>query len=90
MLDLVLSNFFMKIIFLTSLDLHHKFIISSVYKKFKNLIIVNDIKKITPNFDNNYKVNKLQRDYEKKIWPKKKFIIPEAFKIKDANKRLNI
>ena len=80
----------MKIIFLTSLDLHHKFIISRVYKKFKNLIIVNDTKKISPSFENNYKVNKLQRDYEKKIWSKKKFIIPEAFKIKDANKRLNI
>ena len=76
----------MKIIFLTSLDLHHKFIISRVYKKFKNLIIVNDTKKISPSFENNYKVNKLQRDYEKKIWSKKKFIIPEAFKIKDANK----
>ena len=80
----------MKIIFLTSLNLHHKFIISRVYKKFKNLIIVNDTKKISPSFENNYKVNKLQRDYEKKIWSKKKFIIPEAFKIKDANKKLNI
>jgi methionyl-tRNA formyltransferase len=80
----------MKIVFITPLSIHHKFIISKIYKKFKDLIIVNDVKKIIPRFNIKYKNQNLQTIYERKIWPNRKLIFPKAIKIKDVNNQKNI
>ena len=58
----------MKIIFITSLDLHHRFIISKIYNKFKNIEIIKDKKKIKPKFNKKSQIIKRKALYEKKIW----------------------
>ena len=80
----------MKIIFITSLDLHHRFIISKIYNKFKNIEIFKDKKKIKPKFNTKSPIIKRQALYEKKIWSKKKLKLPKNINIKDANKTSNI
>ena len=62
----------MKIIFITSLDLHHKFIISKIYDKFKNIKIFKDKEKIKSKFNTSFTLLKKQSLYEKKLWLKKK------------------
>ena len=80
----------MKIIFITSLDLHHKFIISKIYDKFKNIKIFKDKEKIKSKFNTSFTLLKKQSLYEKKLWLKKKIKLPEVISIKNANKISNI
>ena len=76
----------MKIVFVTSLDLHHKFIINKIYSKFNNIIIFRDKEKIKSKFNTSFSLVKKQALYERKKWLKKKLKLPEVINIKNANK----
>ena len=83
----------MKIVIITPLEKHHEYIISEIYKIYKNIIVIKDDKKIKSIFNTKYRNIKLQKNYENKIWFKKKFIFPKEIKIikiNDANKNKNI
>lgn len=80
----------MKVVFITSLDLHHKFIISEVYKKFKNLIVVHDNKNLLSSFKISYNNQNLQKVYEKKLWSNKQLILPKVIEITSVNNQKNI
>jgi methionyl-tRNA formyltransferase len=80
----------MRIIFITPLDLHHKFIISKIFNRFKNINIFRDKKKIKPKFSTIFHSKKKQTFYEKRLWLKKKLKLPKVVVIKDVNKIINI
>lgn len=83
----------MRIVIITPLEKHHEYIISEIYKIYKNIIVIKDDKKIKSIFNTKYKNIKVQKNYENKIWFKKKFIFPKEIKIikiNDANKNKNI
>tara|TARA_B100001057_G_C22807832_1_gene934206 strand:+ start:1060 stop:1767 length:708 start_codon:yes stop_codon:yes gene_type:complete len=83
----------MKIVIITPLEAHHKYIISEISKKFKEIYIVNDTKKIKPRFNTNYKNLVLQKNYEKKLWTKKNNSLSKGLnkiKIHDVNLKKNI
>jgi methionyl-tRNA formyltransferase len=80
----------MRIIFITPLDLHHKFIISKIFDKFKNIMIVRDMQTIKPKFKINYKLHDKQQSYERKIWCTKKINLPQVINLKNINQSLNI
>lgn len=80
----------MKLIFVTPLDLHHKFIISRIFNRFKKINILRDKKKIKPKFSTIFSSKKKQNLYEKKLWLKKKIKLPKVIDIEDVNKIINI
>jgi len=83
----------MKIVIITPLENHHKYIINEIYKKFKNIVVIKDTKKIKSKFNTRYKNTKLQKNYEKKLWFNKEFIFPKKLKIikiNDINNKNNI
>jgi len=83
----------MKIVIITPLEKHHEYIISEIYKKYKNIIVIKDDKKIKSKFNTKYKNINLQKNYENKTWFEKKFIFPKEIKIikiRDVNKKENI
>ena len=45
----------MKIVIITPLEKHHEYIISEIYKKYKNIIVIKDDKKIKSKFNTKYK-----------------------------------
>ena len=83
----------MKIAIITVFESHHKYIISELYKKFKEIIVIRDSKKVKPKFSTSYKNIVLQKNYEKKLWFSKIFKFPKdlkIIKIYDANSKKNI
>jgi len=75
------------------LDNHHKYIISEIYKKHKNIIVAKDSKRIKAKFDTRYKNEYLQNNFENKIWFKKNFVFPKDIKVLklfDINNKINI
>ena len=83
----------MKIIIISPLDNHHKYIISEIYKKHKNIIVAKDSKRIKAKFDTRYKNEYLQNNFENKIWFKKNFVFPKDIKVLklfDINNKINI
>ena len=55
----------MKIVIITPLEKHHEYIISEIYKKYKNIIVIKDDKKIKSKFNTKYKNINLQKNYGK-------------------------
>lgn len=83
----------MKIGIITPLDHHHKFIISEIYKKYKNLFIIKDNKKVKAKFKNQYINHVRQKKYEINRWFSKNIQFPEKkqiIEIYDVNKTKNI
>ncbi len=83
----------MKIVVITPLEAHHKYIISEINEKFKQIYIINDTKIIKPKFNTNYKNLILQKNYEKKLWLKKTYNLSKRLnkiKIHDVNLKKNI
>ena len=67
----------MKIGIITPLESHHRYLIKEIYKKYKNIIIIKDKKKIKPPFKNNYINLKKQENYESERWFKDKIVFPK-------------
>lgn len=83
----------MKIGIITPLESHHRYLIKEIYKKYKNIIIIKDKKKIKPPFKNNYINLKKQENYESERWFKDKIVFPKKKLIRiiyDINNKKNI
>ncbi len=80
----------MNVVIVTSLNRHHRFIISEIYRNFKNISIIKDIKTYFPTFNTNHKLKNLQKKYERRIWLNKNLILPKIQEIKNINIPKNI